>query len=325
MGRRSPRPHRHRASRRAFRRDCSPPSKRARRRASIARTTPARAGTRVNSDPRVVARPARCARGARPSDQPGHRVRADDRHVEVHRWRQDVHRVSRRAGRRRLPAASGSTRRSRHHARNVRSGRHRHAQWRRSRGAAGTTSRPRRSITSPPTTRFRIASAAASRRAARCASQAAETTGRSRSASGIRSASRNTATSRPIRSIPTSFTAARCRDAIAAPGRCRTSRRSRVRTRRLSRRSHHAGAVLARQSAQALLRLERAVADDERRRDVGSDQPGPHAQDVGRSSERRHLHRAADAAQPTPARRDLHDRAVVSSTRTRSGPAPTTG
>ena len=40
-----------------------------------------------------------------------------------------------------------------------------------------------------------------------------------------RSASRSTATSRPIRSIPTSSMAARCRDGIAAPGRCSRSDR----------------------------------------------------------------------------------------------------
>ena len=73
-----------------------------RRPASIARTTPARAGTRVNGDPRVVARPNDACRGARASDESRHRLRADDRRVEIHRRRQDVHGVSRRAGRRRL-------------------------------------------------------------------------------------------------------------------------------------------------------------------------------------------------------------------------------
>ena len=71
-----------------------------------------------------------CVRGARASHQPRHRVRADHRHVEVHRWRQDVHRVSRRAGRRRLPEDLDQPDDARRDDRNVRPGCHRHAQWR---------------------------------------------------------------------------------------------------------------------------------------------------------------------------------------------------
>ena len=55
-----------------------------------------------------------------------------------------------------------------------------------SRGATGTRSRRPRCITSPRTTPFRIASAAASRTRARRASTAAATTARSRSTTGIR-------------------------------------------------------------------------------------------------------------------------------------------
>ena len=57
----------------------------------------------------------------------------------------------------------GQPEQSEHPARRRRSGRRRVGQSRRCRGATGTRSRRRRCITSPPTTRFRIASAAASR------------------------------------------------------------------------------------------------------------------------------------------------------------------
>ena len=48
--------------------------------------------------------PRRRRRGARPPDEPRRRLRPDDRHVEVHGRREDVHGLPRRAGRRRLPA-----------------------------------------------------------------------------------------------------------------------------------------------------------------------------------------------------------------------------
>ncbi len=51
--------------------------------------------------------------------------------------------------------------------------------------------------------------------------------------------------------------------------------------RRLPRRADDAGAVLAGQPAQALLRLERPLADDDRRRELGSDQPRSHAEGRG--------------------------------------------
>ena len=96
--------------------------------------------------------------------------------VEVDRRRQDLQRVPRRAGRRRLsPHLDQSERpedRSCSPPIRARSSRSTAAR----RGAPGTTSRPRRCITSTPTTRSRIASAAASRRAARRACRAAATT-----------------------------------------------------------------------------------------------------------------------------------------------------
>ena len=48
--------------------------------------------------------PRRRRRGARPPDEPRRRLRPDDRLVEVHGRREDVHGLPRRAGRRRLPA-----------------------------------------------------------------------------------------------------------------------------------------------------------------------------------------------------------------------------
>ena len=73
---------------------------------------------------------------------------------------------------------------SRHHRADVGPGRDHHAERRRVVEQLVQPGRRRRFITSPPTTRFRIASAAASRRAARSAFRAAATTGRSPSASG---------------------------------------------------------------------------------------------------------------------------------------------
>ena len=71
--------------------------------------------------------------------------------------------------------------------------------------------------------------------------------------------------------------------------------------RRLSCRPHHAGALLAGQPAQALFRLERPVADHDRRRELGADQPGPHAQGVGGAGQRRQVHRTATRRDPASA------------------------
>ena len=75
------------------------------------------------------------------------------------------------------------------------------AQSRLHRGATGTTSPPPRCITSPPTTRFPTASAAASRTPARRAWRAGRMTARSPSTTGTRSTSRSTASPRPTRRI----------------------------------------------------------------------------------------------------------------------------
>ena len=75
--------------------------------------------------------PGRRGRGPGPPRQPGHRVRADDRRVEVHRRRQDLRRLARGAGRRRLPAAVDQPRSPGHDDDGRRPGRHRHGQRRR--------------------------------------------------------------------------------------------------------------------------------------------------------------------------------------------------
>ena len=100
------------ASRRASRRACSSWSKRERPAASTARTTPARRWTRVNSDERVRGAAERCHRHPRPSDQPRHRLRADDRHVEVHRRRPHVHRAFAARPAATTTSGPGSTRRN---------------------------------------------------------------------------------------------------------------------------------------------------------------------------------------------------------------------
>ena len=73
-----------------------------------------------------------CRRGRHPRGpaQPRHRLRADDRGVEVHGWRDDLHRVARRAGRRRLSAHVDPPHTARDHSDDRRSRRHRHVEWR---------------------------------------------------------------------------------------------------------------------------------------------------------------------------------------------------
>ena len=66
----------------------------------------------------------------------------------------------------------------------------------------------------------------------------------------------------------------------------------------LSRAAHGAGAVLAGRSAHAVLRVEHAVEDDERRPELDGDQPRPDARDVGGAGERRRVPRRADARSP---------------------------
>ncbi len=92
---------------------------------------------------------------------------ATRRDLEVDRCGQDLDRPARRARRRRLPERLDQPEQHRHHRARQRSGRHHLAERAARPGPSGTTSRPPRCITSPPTTRFPTASAAASRIAAR--------------------------------------------------------------------------------------------------------------------------------------------------------------
>ena len=91
--------------------------------------------------------PGRRRRHPRASHESRHRLRAVDRHVEVDRWRPDVHRLSRRARRRRLSEDLDQSRAAGRDDPDVRPGRDRHASTAARRGAPGTTSRRRSSTT----------------------------------------------------------------------------------------------------------------------------------------------------------------------------------
>ncbi len=161
-------------------------------------------------------------RGEGRSEESGHRLHGERRHVEVDRRRQDVQGVSRRAGRRRLSPHLDQPEQSEHDPDRQRSGRDRHGQRRRdvelvvqpadrvvlSRvdGQRVSLSRLQR----PAGVRLGVRAQPRRRRAHHC------------SRTGIRSASRSTATSRPIRSTPTSSTAARSRATTGA--RAKSSR-----------------------------------------------------------------------------------------------------
>ena len=131
--RRRPRPHRHRASRRAIRSGCSRPSTRGAN-GGLYRSDDA--GETLDARQRRSAR-----RRPRPSDfaevqgrirrTPTSSSRAEHRRVEVDRRRQDVHRAARRARRRRLPPHLDQPGQSRHHAARRRPGRDRHGERRR--------------------------------------------------------------------------------------------------------------------------------------------------------------------------------------------------
>ncbi len=150
----------------------------------------------------------RSAHGHHRSEGSERRLHRVDGDVAHDGRRPDVERRPRRAGRRRLSAHLDQSERSANHLRRRRSGR---GGLRESRPELEQLVQPehrRRCITSRPTTRFRTASARASRIPAARASRADPTTAASRSTTGIPSTSRNTAWPRPTRTIPTSSTAA---------------------------------------------------------------------------------------------------------------------
>ena len=238
---------------------------------------------------------------------------------------QHVHRVPRRAGRRRLPPHLDQPERSRHHPDRHRPGRDRSPSTAARPGAPGTTSRPRSSTTSAPTTRSRTACAAASRRAARRASRAAATTGRSRSATGTRSASRSTATSPPDPLDPDIVYGGKV-SALRPPHRAgrRTSRRSRsarddyrvLRTRPCSSRPLDPQTLYF--AANVVWKTTDGGAS------WAADQPRPHARDVGRARPTS-ASTAADAGDSATQRGVIYTLAPSPlDVQRASGPAPTT-
>ena len=85
-----------------------------------------------------------------------------------------------------------------------------------------------------------------------------------------------------------------------------------------------AAGLLAGRSARALLREPVPLQDDQRRRDLDADQPGPDARGSRRAAESRRGGRRRRPGREAP-RRHLHDRAVARSRARSSGSAPTTG
>ncbi len=166
------------------------------------------------------------------------------------------------------------------------------------RGAAGTTRRPPRCITSRPTTRSPIASAAGSRKADRRASGAAGP--RSDHLAGLDAGRGRRIRLRRPRSTRSRHRLWRQGQSLGPPNRAASGRRPEVWTRReLSRAPHGAGAVLTGESAQALLLVQCRLADGHRRPVVGSNQPRPHATHLGDSEERWRLRYSFAEAQPT--------------------------
>ena len=176
-----------------------------------------------------------------------------------------------------------------------------------------------------PTTHFRTASAAASRRAARPASRAAATTAQItfREWHPVGVEEYGYAVPDPLEPEHRVWRQA---DPVRPPHGAGAEDRAQADSHvGLSRRAHAAGRLLAGRSARALLRDEHALEDD-RRRPISwkRDQPRPDAQDVGCAGERRQVPRRR-TAEADAARRHLRASRHRRSTSTASGPAPTTG
>ena len=251
----------------------------------------------------------RLRRGQGPSEKPRHRVHRQHRVVEIDRRRQDVQVIARRARRRRLPPLLDQSRQPRHHPRRGRSGRRDHGERRRDvellvqpadRAVLPRQHRQRVSVPRlrrPAGERVRVRAEPRRRRADHVPRVAS---GRRR---GVRL--RRARSARPRHRLWRQGDALQPQDRRSDPGRAARRARGSV-----SRDPHAARAVLADRSAHALLRVEPAVEDDQRRHArLDADQPGPHAQDVGGAGERRDLQGIAGGRTPTPARRHLHDRA----------------
>ena len=169
------------------------------------------------------------------------------------------------------------------------------------------------------TTRFRIASAAGSRRADRSASSSRGNYGAISDRDWHPGRRRRVRLRRPRSARPRHRLRRPHGDAVRSadragvgrrPGR-RTRRRRAVATGHRSAGAHDAGHLLRGRQARAVLREQPPLEDDRRRRALEADQPGPDAADVDGAGERRQVReRSVGAARA--ARRHLHRRAVVS-------------
>ncbi len=248
----------------------------------------------------MAGRPADAADIRVHPDQPGHRLCAVDRDVEIHRRGPHVHRLPRRARRRRLPEDLDQSRVARRDDPDVRPGRDRVGQRRRDLGLlvqpadGAVLPRDRRQRVSLP----RLRRAAGERVGLRGEPRRSWADHVPRVASGRRRGIRlrraGSAGSR------TSCTAASSRASTVAP-----ARRSRWRPPRdahYARPPHRAGAVFAGRSAHAVLRDQPAVEDRQRRVDLDADQSRPVAGNVGAAGDRRRVPDGTDRA-AGPARR----------------------
>ena len=260
--------------------------------ASTAPTTPARPGRRSTSDSRVW-RPNGGGDFAE--------VTIDPKNPDIvirrqHRSRGSPPTAARRGRRfKARPAATTTSTRldrpgqPRHHPARRRSGRDRHASTAARRGAPGTTSRPRSSITSSPTTRSRTGSAAASRRAARPASPAAATTAQITFRDWHPVGVEEYGYVAPDPLDPDIVYGGKVH-AVRSPDRPGAGRgaRGRVRTGGVPLRCAPRRSMFSPVDPHvAVLRRQRALQDDERRAELGADQPGPDARDVRGADEHR--------------------------------------
>ena len=266
--------------------------------------------------------PRRRRRGARPPDEPRRRLRPDDRHVEVHGRREDVHGLPRRAGRRRLPAHLDRPRPPGRDDPVVGPGRRRHGQRR---GDVEQLVQPADRAVLPREHRRRLPVP----RVRRAAGERL----------GLRPEPRRRRPDHVPRLAPGGRRGVRLRRARPARSRRRLRRQGeplrpahgagaeRVAAPAarpgLPRDPHAAGSLLADRPEGPLLRVQHAVEDDGRRAALGGDQPRPDAEGVAGAAERgevpgdpgRRRVAARRRSTPSPRRR---------STRASSGPAPTT-
>ena len=293
---------------------------------SIARTTPARRGRSSTADPRVAGAARRLRRSERPSDESRHRLHRERRHVEIHRRRQDVHRLPRRAGRRRLSPHLDQPEQSRHHRCS------RRTRARSSRVNGGETwsswyNQPTAQfyhVTTDNAFPYRVcggqqesgSACVAEPRRRRADHVPRVASGRRR---GIRLRRARSARSRHR------LRRQGVRATTGAPGRCRTSGRELRSGADYRVRPHGAGPVLAGRSAHAVLRVERALEDDRTAAAAGPRSvPDLTRKTWETPAERRHVSRHRTRK---PTQRGVIYTIAPSTVdeRDASGPAPTTG